>query len=94
MLAEVTQSATAAEKVKASVQKVKDKAQNIVDEINVEKEYAEGKLEAAKPALLEAERALQVNTLGLKNQQMYNCDLHETVLDYVSMISVEVITEN
>lgn len=57
---EVTASATAAEKVKASVQKVKDKAQTIVDEINVEKTYAETKLEAAKPALMEAEKALQV----------------------------------
>ncbi|XP_053374157.1 dynein axonemal heavy chain 8-like [Mercenaria mercenaria] len=59
VLAEVTVSATAAEKVKADVQKVKDKAQHIVDEINVEKSYAETKLEAAKPALMEAERALQ-----------------------------------
>lgn len=61
MLAEVTVKATAAEKVKTSVQVVKDRAQNIVDEINSEKEYAEGKLEAAKPALMEAERALQVS---------------------------------
>ncbi|XP_052798280.1 dynein axonemal heavy chain 8-like [Mya arenaria] len=59
VLVEVTASATAAEKVKASVQVVKDRAQNLVDEINVEKDYAEGKLEAAKPALAEAERALQ-----------------------------------
>ena len=60
MLAEVTASATAAEKVKSEVQKVKDKAQKIVDEINYEKSIAEEKLEAAKPALMEAERALQV----------------------------------
>ena len=56
----MTASASAAEKVKSEVQKVKDKAQKIVDEINVEKSYAEGKLKAAKPALMEAERALQV----------------------------------
>ena len=60
VLAEVTASATAAEKVKSEVQKVKDKAQKIVDEINYEKSIAEEKLEAAKPALMEAERALQV----------------------------------
>ena len=60
VLAEVTASATAAEKVKLEVQKVKDRAQHIVDEINSEKSYAEEKLEAAKPALMEAERALQV----------------------------------
>ncbi len=53
--------AAAAEKVKASVQKVKDRAQNIVDEIASEKIIAEGKLAAAKPALDAAEAALQVS---------------------------------
>jgi hypothetical protein len=59
VLSEVTASASAAEKVKASVQKVKDKAQAIVDEIAHEKSIAHVKLEAARPALEEAEAALQ-----------------------------------
>ncbi|PKU47169.1 dynein heavy chain axonemal [Limosa lapponica baueri] len=58
VLAEVTESAEAAAKVKNEVQGVKDKAQTIVDEIDLEKVKAETKLEAAKPALEEAEAAL------------------------------------
>lgn len=46
--------------MKVEVEQVKDKAQHIVDEIAVEKAVAEEKLEAAKPALEEAESALQV----------------------------------
>uniref|UniRef100_A0A8C0EYH8 Dynein axonemal heavy chain 8 n=1 Tax=Bubo bubo TaxID=30461 RepID=A0A8C0EYH8_BUBBB len=58
VLAEVTESAEAAAIVKNEVQGVKDKAQKIVDEIDLEKVKAECKLEAAKPALEEAEAAL------------------------------------
>ncbi|XP_040838895.1 dynein heavy chain 8, axonemal isoform X1 [Ochotona curzoniae] len=58
VLAEVTISAQASAKVKNEVQEVKDKAQKIVDEIDSEKVKAETKLEAARPALEEAEAAL------------------------------------
>ncbi|KAH0622614.1 hypothetical protein JD844_025060 [Phrynosoma platyrhinos] len=60
VLAEVTVSAEASAKVKNEVQGVKDKAQKIVDEIDSEKVIAEEKLEAARPALEEAEAALNL----------------------------------
>lgn len=64
VLAEVTISAQASAKVKNEVQEVKDKAQKIVDEIDSEKVKAETKLEAAKPALEEAEAALNVSSVS------------------------------
>ena len=54
----VTSKAQAAENIKIQVQRVKDEAQAIVDSINADKVVAKAKLEAARPALEEAEAAL------------------------------------
>ncbi|XP_033231151.1 dynein heavy chain 5, axonemal [Belonocnema kinseyi] len=58
VLLEVTERATHAEIFKNQVQKVKEKAEQLVACIADEKAIAEQKLEAAKPALEEAEAAL------------------------------------
>lgn len=49
-----------AEEVKENVQKSKDAAEALLKIITKEKRFAEVKLQAAEPALLEAEAALQV----------------------------------
>ncbi|KAK6616888.1 Dynein heavy chain 8, axonemal [Polyplax serrata] len=59
VLTEVTKSQVAAAKVKAEVQTVKEKAEALVSVIARETAVAEGKLEAARPALEAAEMALQ-----------------------------------
>lgn len=54
----MTERARQAESVKNQVMQVKEKAEILVANIAKEKSIAEEKLEAAKPALLEAEAAL------------------------------------
>ena len=55
---EVTERACQAESVKDQVMRVKERAEILVASIAKEKLVAEEKLEAAKPALMEAEAAL------------------------------------
>lgn len=58
VLIEVTNRAREAEATKNQVQLAKDRAQRLVDVIAADKAVAEQKLEAARPALEEAEAAL------------------------------------
>lgn len=61
ILESVSKVAAAAEVVKSEVSKIKQSAEVLVEQIAVEKNIAQGKLEAAQPALDEAEAALNVN---------------------------------
>ena len=65
VLVEVTEAARDAEKVKNKVMIVKDACEKMVAEIAIEKAIAEEKLEDARPALEEAEAAL--NTIKPAN---------------------------
>lgn len=60
ILASVSKVADAAEVVKAEVAKIKQAAEVLVEEIAIDTKIAKGKLEAAQPALDEAEAALNV----------------------------------
>lgn len=60
VMQQVKVSADAAEIVKAKVAEVKSKAEELVAQIKEDTVIAEGKLELAKPALDEAEAALNV----------------------------------
>lgn len=66
MLQEVQVSADAAEVVKAHVSEIKAAAETLVSAIAVDTELALGKLAKAKPALDEAEAALNVITFQLQ----------------------------
>lgn len=57
-LEEMTKKAQASEMMKENVMKVKVKAESLVSDIEADKCVAEEKLEAARPALEEAEAAL------------------------------------
>lgn len=59
VLTRVKQQASAAQAVKEQVQIVKDKAETLVEAIGKDKGIAEERLEAARPALEEAEEALK-----------------------------------
>ena len=65
VLVEVTQAAKESEKVRNKVMIVKEACEKMVEEIAIEKALAEEKLEAARPALEEAEAAL--NTIKPAN---------------------------
>ena len=65
VLTEVTQRSKEAEVIKEQIKKEKEKAENIVQEIEVDRVAAEEKLEDARPALQEAEAAL--NTIKQAN---------------------------
>lgn len=77
VLVEVTHRAKEAETTKNHVQLAKDRAQRLVDVIAADKEVAEAKLEDARPALEEAEAAL--NTIkpahiGFTRNRQCRCD--------------------
>lgn len=56
------ESAKAAEVIKSQVSVIKESAEELVAQITVDTEIAMGKLSEAKPALDEAEAALNVHT--------------------------------
>lgn len=61
ILESVSKVAAAAEVVKVEVAKIKQSAEVLVEQIAAETSVAKGKLEAAQPALDEAEAALNVS---------------------------------
>ena len=65
VLNEVTKKAQEAENIKETIRKRKESAELIVNEIDIERQKAEDKLDIAKPALIDAESAL--NTIQPSN---------------------------